>query len=78
MCSRFRSLAASGRPMRNQINAPVLAPDECAELLGLDADAIEPRMSTGRYCITTVTEADGSKRAGVRISELVGHPVGSR
>jgi hypothetical protein len=64
--------------MRNQINAPVLSPDECAELLGLDADAIERGMSTGRYCITTVTEANGSKRTRVRISELVGHPMGSR
>jgi hypothetical protein len=32
--------------MRNQINAPALSPDECAELLGLDADAVERRMST--------------------------------
>jgi hypothetical protein len=35
--------------MRNQINAPVLTPDECAKLLDQDADAIERGMSTGRY-----------------------------
>lgn len=77
--ARFRSLAASGRPLRNQVTSPVLSPAECAELLGLDADAVERGMRNGRYCVTTVTDQDGSKRVGVRISELVGHPVvGSR
>jgi hypothetical protein len=78
--ARFRSLVTSGRPMRNQVGGcPVVTPHEAEELLGLNAIAIERGMSTGRYCITTITDADGSKRTGVRISELVGHPVlGSR
>jgi len=69
---RDKLFRMAGRPLRNLIQSPVLTPSEAEEILGLDAEGIRQGMANGRYCVTTVTQ-DGTKRTGVRISELLGH-----